>query len=44
MVAHEESDYEAFALILRRQQIIPRVGLGILVLAFLLMMFAVRGL
>ncbi|MBZ0283426.1 MAG: hypothetical protein K8L97_22010 [Anaerolineae bacterium] len=44
VAAHEESDSEAFALILRRLQIIPRAGLSVLVLTFLLMMFAVRGL
>ena len=44
LAAHEESDGEAFARILRHLQIIPRVGLGVLLLAFLLMMFASRGL
>jgi hypothetical protein len=44
LAAHEEVDSEAFALILRRLQIIPRAGLGVLVLTFLLMMFAVQGL
>jgi hypothetical protein len=40
----DEPDDAEFAIIVRRLQIIPRVGLGVLVLTFLLMMFAVRGL
>lgn len=34
---------EQEALLLHRLQILPRVGLGVLLLIFLLMMFAVRG-
>lgn len=41
---HDVPDDAAFAGIVRRLQIIPRVGLGVLVMTFLLMMFAVRGL
>jgi uncharacterized membrane protein len=41
---HDDPDDAEFAVIVRRLQIIPRVGLGVLVLTFLLMMFAVRGL
>ncbi len=44
LAAREEPDSEAFALILRRLRIIPRAGLGILLLTFLLMMVAARGL
>lgn len=42
VAADEETDDEAFASVLRRLRIIPRAGLGVLVLTFLLMMFAVR--
>lgn len=38
------TDSEAFSLVLRRLQIIPRIGLAVLLLIFLLMMYAVRGL
>jgi hypothetical protein len=44
VAAGENPDEETFSLIVRRLQIIPRVGLGILLLIFLLMMYAVRGL
>jgi uncharacterized membrane protein len=42
--ARENPGGEAFVLILSRLQIIPRIGLGILLLILLLMMYAVRGL
>lgn len=41
--ANEVIDDEAFADIMRRLRIIPRVGLGIIVLIFVLMMFAANG-
>lgn len=44
LAAREDPDSEAFALIVRRLRIIPRAGLGVLLLAFLLMMVAARGL
>ncbi|GIL08741.1 MAG: hypothetical protein BroJett033_2520 [Chloroflexota bacterium] len=43
LAAHEESNNEAFALVLQRLRIIPRVGLAVLLLTFLLMMTAVRA-
>lgn len=42
--AVDHPDDEAFALILRRLKIIPRAGFIILLLIFLFMMFAARGL
>lgn len=44
IAARENTDGEAFALILRRLRIIPRAGMAVLLLTFLLMMFAARGL
>lgn len=44
VAAHEAFGSDDFAKTLRRLQIIPGIGLSILVLIFLLMMFAVRGL
>ena len=43
VVARENPDSEAFSLILRRLQIIPRIGLGILLPIFLLMMYGCAG-
>lgn len=43
LAAQEESDSEAFAMIVRRLRIIPRAGLAVLLLTFLLMMIAARG-
>lgn len=44
VAAKEHPDDETFELILHRLQVIPRVGLIILLLVFLFMMYAVRGL
>ncbi|MBE2184033.1 MAG: hypothetical protein IAE89_11450 [Anaerolineae bacterium] len=43
LTAHEETNEEAFAHILRHLRIIPLAGLGVLVLTFLLMMYAASG-
>ncbi len=44
VAARENPDEEAFVFILRRLRIIPRAGLAVLLLIFLLMMVAARGL
>lgn len=43
VAAHARSDSDAFAILLPRLRLIPRAGLAVLVLIFLLMMFAARG-
>lgn len=42
LAAEEETDDEVFASVLRRLRVIPSAGLGVLLLTFVLMMFAVR--
>jgi hypothetical protein len=44
LIVDDDPDGAAFTLILRRLKIIPRAGLGVLLLIVLLMMFAARGL